>query len=93
MRSSTALQLTSAAERQSLFSHLSIEVLTPNSHVFVMTDQGVRQLRILRVHTESRGILGDLIHNETDISYTLSDGSCRPATQVFATKQDLIASL
>ena len=97
MRNSSAIKLTGlSSDTQSQtasFAYFSIEVFAPNSQVWLMTDHGLRQQRILRVTTESRAILSDLTHTETAITYLLDDGTSRPAHEVFATKEQLISSL
>lgn len=71
----------------------TIEIFTGNSMVWMMTDQGLKEKRILRISTESRGIIGDIDHTVTQITYTFEDGTCRDSSEVFASKQELIASL
>lgn len=92
MKDSSALRLSEGTTTQPNMK-ISIEIFAANSLVWVMTDHGLREKRILRIATASRGILGDLTHTETSVNYLFDDGTSRDADEVFASKEELIASL
>lgn len=94
MRKSTSeFKLAEAAEPQDN-KRVSVEFFAPMSKVYVMTADGIAERKVIIAKTESRALIStDCNHTSSRVIYTLDDGSSRDDTHVFATKEELIASL
>lgn len=99
MRTSKPQQFSTAAsnEAQTAVSHrngidIHIEHL-PNDEVFYLTDRGIKSERVIRAKVVVRSLISTAYQPDNKITYVMESGIERDGSEVFATREALIASL